>query len=302
VLGNFAGGLLAEAFSISQRTLSLALHAAAGIVLAVLGVELMPQALKADPPWLVVLAFVAGGGFFILLDHFIDLIRSRLGNAEPSAAPFAIFAGTAVDLFSDGIMIGTGSNISLGLGLLLALGQVPADVPEGFATIVAFKARRSAIGLCVVRLKSSSWRCALSRLAFSSPWWLKRLFPPLTRRKKRALRRSSLWTVLRCLRCCPAISIEHSAHLFIFRAVPYLGIGNFPRQWILIALGVDRKISCQPYPAIPVCVMSSCSASASTLSTAGVSVVLISSLIPPGSTRLFVFLFISPPTISDLPE
>lgn len=36
-------------------------------------------------------------------------------------------------------MIGTGSNIGVGLGLLLALGQVPADIPEGFATIVTFK-------------------------------------------------------------------------------------------------------------------------------------------------------------------
>jgi len=50
-----------------------------------------------------------------------------------------IFAGVAVDLFSDGVMIGTGSTISLSLGLLLALGQVPADVPEGFAAIATFK-------------------------------------------------------------------------------------------------------------------------------------------------------------------
>lgn len=38
-LGNFAGGLLAEAVPVSRNTLSLALHAAAGIVLAVVGVE-----------------------------------------------------------------------------------------------------------------------------------------------------------------------------------------------------------------------------------------------------------------------
>ena len=38
-------------------------------------------------------------------------------------------------------MIGAGSTINLGLGLLLALGQVPADIPEGFATIATFKAK-----------------------------------------------------------------------------------------------------------------------------------------------------------------
>jgi ZIP family zinc transporter len=45
----------------------------------------------------------------------------------------------AIDLFSDGVMIGTGSNIGLALGVLLAIGQVPADLPEGFATIATFK-------------------------------------------------------------------------------------------------------------------------------------------------------------------
>lgn len=38
-------------------------------------------------------------------------------------------------------MIGTGSTISPALGLLLALGQVPADIPEGFATVATFKAQ-----------------------------------------------------------------------------------------------------------------------------------------------------------------
>ncbi len=42
-------------------------------------------------------------------------------------------------MFSDGLMIGTGSTIALTLGALLALGQVSADIPEGFATIATFK-------------------------------------------------------------------------------------------------------------------------------------------------------------------
>jgi len=43
-IGNFAGALLAEAFDVSERALSLALHLAAGIVLGVIGIELMPRA------------------------------------------------------------------------------------------------------------------------------------------------------------------------------------------------------------------------------------------------------------------
>lgn len=41
-LGNFAGGVLAELFNVSKRTLTLALHLAAGIVIAVVAVELIP--------------------------------------------------------------------------------------------------------------------------------------------------------------------------------------------------------------------------------------------------------------------
>ena len=50
-----------------------------------------------------------------------------------------IYVAVAVDLFSDGLMIGAGSAVATSLALVLALGQVLADVPEGFATIANFK-------------------------------------------------------------------------------------------------------------------------------------------------------------------
>ncbi len=152
--GNFVGGLLSEAVNVSRRTLSLALHLAAGIVLAVVGIELIPEALELERPWIPVLALVAGGIGFILLERAIGWVQGRFAGVkagassdrgaqqedeEASSGPWAIYAGVAIDLFSDGVMIGTGSNIALSLGLLLALGQVPADIPEGFATIATFK-------------------------------------------------------------------------------------------------------------------------------------------------------------------
>ncbi len=60
-LANFLGDALAEVFRVSARSLSLALHLAAGIVLAVVGLELMPEALQGIrrgcrcwPSWLAV--------------------------------------------------------------------------------------------------------------------------------------------------------------------------------------------------------------------------------------------------------
>lgn len=138
-VGNFGGGVLAEVFNISKRILSLALHAAAGIVLAVIGVELMPEVLQAEPSWVVILAFLVGGAFAVGVDKAFDVIRARVPSQRANAGPWMIYFGVAVDLFSDGLMIGAGSTVSLGLGLLLALGQVAADIPEGFAIIATFK-------------------------------------------------------------------------------------------------------------------------------------------------------------------
>lgn len=137
--GNFLGGLLADLFRISDRALSLALHLAAGIVLAVVGLELMPEALTATPAWVPILALAAGGLGFIVLERVIDSIRHRLGHGDESTGPWAIFAGVSLDLFSDGIMIGAAALIDPRLGLLLALGQVPADAPEGFAAIATLR-------------------------------------------------------------------------------------------------------------------------------------------------------------------
>ncbi|MFP6763886.1 MAG: hypothetical protein VB858_09710 [Planctomycetaceae bacterium] len=63
----------------------------------------------------------------------IHLIRRRFGATEGKAGPWMIYFGVAVDLFSDGAMIGTGSTITLSPGILLGLGQIPADFPAGTA-------------------------------------------------------------------------------------------------------------------------------------------------------------------------
>jgi ZIP family zinc transporter len=138
-VANFAGGAAAEVLEVSDRTLSLALHLAAGIVLAVVGLELMPEALEATPAWVPLLAFVAGGAVFIGLDRSIGYVQARMGGTEQQAGAFAIFGGVSMDLFSDGVMIGTGTVLNPALGLLLALGQMPADLPEGFAAVATLR-------------------------------------------------------------------------------------------------------------------------------------------------------------------
>lgn len=139
-IGNFCGALLAEVFPGSRKVLNWALHLAAGIVLAVVAVELLPTALESAPAWMVVGAFALGGAVSIALKTAIGAWQCRRGGAR-SAGAWAIYMAVVVDLLSDGLMIGAGSVVSFQLALVLALGQVSADVPEGFATVATFRER-----------------------------------------------------------------------------------------------------------------------------------------------------------------
>lgn len=145
--GNFAGGLLAEIIRTSRRTLSVALHVAAGIMFGVIAVELAPRTLKGLEPLMAVAGFVSGGAAFIGLDALLERFQSsrkaspQAENASDGRASYAwtIYAAVAVDLFGDGLLIGAGSSLSFDLALVLAVGQVTADIPEGFATIATFR-------------------------------------------------------------------------------------------------------------------------------------------------------------------
>ena len=71
-LGNSCGGLLAEWLRPSENTLNRALQGAIGIIIAVVAVEVMPEALRGAPAWLLDLAFLAGGGTYLLLEAGIE--------------------------------------------------------------------------------------------------------------------------------------------------------------------------------------------------------------------------------------
>lgn len=182
-VGALLGGLLAEGVKLSSRKVSLAIHWAAGTLLAVIGIQLMPRALEAQPAWPQVLVFVAGGLFLVGLNWATSIVqtirqtdgggrrqssskprkgadpggsekgssrsqkdggsRSKGGGSSGGKAAWVIFLGVAVDLFTDGLIIGTGTTLSQGLGLLLGLALFAADTPEAFSTIATLKQQRS---------------------------------------------------------------------------------------------------------------------------------------------------------------
>jgi zinc transporter, ZIP family len=137
--GNLIGALLAERFRASLRVLSLALHGAAGTVLGVVGVELLPQILQHAPGWAIALAFAAGGVLFLLIDLFSHQVRDLLTGEERLTGPLTLYIAILIDLLNDGVLLGAAANLTTGISLLLALGQLLENTPTGFATVSAFK-------------------------------------------------------------------------------------------------------------------------------------------------------------------
>lgn len=135
--GNFAGGMLAEFGKTSDRLLNWALHAASGIVIAIVAIELLPEALKSLAGWWIAAAFGAGGVVYLLLDAGVERLQSS--GERRRTRMWMIYLAVAVDLTSDGLMLGSGAAVSSSLAIILAAGQMLADVPEGYASIANFR-------------------------------------------------------------------------------------------------------------------------------------------------------------------
>lgn len=142
-LGNFAGGLLAEFWGSSPRLLNWALHAASGIVIAIVAVELIPSALSTlGGVWLAAM-FGAGGLAYVLLQIAVERVQApAAGEGTSRTGMWMIYIAVATDLSSDGLVTGAGSAVSFNLALVLAAGQVLADVPEGYASVANFRANQ----------------------------------------------------------------------------------------------------------------------------------------------------------------
>ena len=134
-LGNLAGGMVAEFGRTSPRLLNWALHAASGIVIAVVAIELMPEALGNLAGWWIAVAFTAGGLAYAGTEMLLERFSGSSNGSGGSSGMWMIYVAVAVDLSSDGLMLGSGSAVGASLAIVLAAGQVLADFPEGYSVV-----------------------------------------------------------------------------------------------------------------------------------------------------------------------
>jgi ZIP family zinc transporter len=120
------GGVMASVWSPSHQTRSLIQHFAAGVVLAALAVELLPEISREHAPGWVLIASFALGSLFM---YGLKLWTMRLEHQEAASGIEAaqslgmgLLLATFIDVATDGFIIGAGFAAGGETGLILALG------------------------------------------------------------------------------------------------------------------------------------------------------------------------------------
>ena len=134
-LGNFTGGLVAEGFPRPDVGSTAPCTQPPGWSWQSSPWRSSPKPLQVASGWILGIAFAAGGLFYLAAEAAVER-RAPEGEGRM----WMIYLAVATDLFGDGLMIGAGTAVSAGLGLVLAAGQVLADLPEGFAAVSTLRA------------------------------------------------------------------------------------------------------------------------------------------------------------------
>lgn len=121
-----AGGFLSLVWHPSHQMRSLIQHFAAGVVLAALAVELLPEIGREHAqPWVLIVAFAAGSLFMFGMKLLTDKLEAgshAAGQNAKTALPIGLLVATLIDIATDGFIIGAGFASGGETGLILALG------------------------------------------------------------------------------------------------------------------------------------------------------------------------------------
>ena len=132
-VGMVIGALVAERWALPKAALGAVLHGAAGVAVAVVSIEMMPRILEDIATWQLVAGFLLGAAASYGLVKLLHRALRKLHLGSTGA--WGVYLAVAVDLMGDGLMVGIGSAVSGGVGLMLALSQVVANIPGGVVTI-----------------------------------------------------------------------------------------------------------------------------------------------------------------------
>jgi len=142
-LGTGLGGVLALFLrKPSSRTLGLMLGLAAGVMLAIVFLELLEEGLETGIVYPVIGLFTGIAAFFLLDESFPHrhFVSEEVHNGHYVKKGMLIATGIALHNLPEGIAIGAGFAASTSLGISLAILIALHNIPEGLAVAIPLKA------------------------------------------------------------------------------------------------------------------------------------------------------------------
>jgi ZIP family zinc transporter len=127
------GGIAAAFHPPGARLRSAILHVAAGVVFAVVAVELLPEVMRTHEMPDVALGFALGIGTLLTVRGLTE----AAATGETGTRPTGLLVGVAVDLAVDGLLLGIAFAAGAKAGKLLALALTIELLSLGLATATA---------------------------------------------------------------------------------------------------------------------------------------------------------------------
>ena len=137
IAGPLIGSLIGILKKPTPRLLSAYLGFAAGVMIAISFLELLPEALDLSPIIYIIVAFIIGFFGMMVVDDLVPHIHPGLGDKEkPSIkrTSFMLIIGIAIHNMPEGLAISTGFTSMEKLGLIIAIGIALHDIPEAIIT------------------------------------------------------------------------------------------------------------------------------------------------------------------------
>lgn len=119
VFATVLGGAIATFRTPSEKLRSLVQHFAAGVVLAVVAGELLPEMTKEHRPVGVAIGFVLGVALMLSVKAITERIEGRSKSSGNSKA--GLLTAVGIDVFLDGLLIGVGFAAGERVGTLLVI-------------------------------------------------------------------------------------------------------------------------------------------------------------------------------------
>jgi zinc transporter, ZIP family len=115
------GGVISLFWNESDRWRSYLLHFAAGLLTAIIAVDLLPQARQDGEPIQIIIAFFLGALLMIAVRILTEKLEKKAEDRGNGGKPFGLAIPAAIDTVVDGFIIGAGFTADPTLGWVLAI-------------------------------------------------------------------------------------------------------------------------------------------------------------------------------------